>query len=152
MQSDSFYANGLRFSCTECSLCCRFDTGYVFLSDVDIERLRTRFQLSRDRFIERYCRVVDLGVVSRITLDEQQNLDCVFWKHGGCSVYADRPLQCRSFPFWPAHLTSTERWQNLKHECPGIDVGRLHSRQAIQGWIDQRNSQPFCDPNKGRAR
>ena len=104
IQKGSFYSDGLRFSCTECSLCCRFDSGYVFLSRIEIDRLAERFSLTAQSFIDQYCRVVDMGFASRVTLREQKNLDCVFWKHGGCSVYEDRPLQCRSFPFWPAHL------------------------------------------------
>ncbi len=148
MQSDSFYARGLRFSCTECSLCCRFDSGYVFLSDHDIHSLALRFTLSRRQFIDRYCREINLGIAARITLREQKNLDCVFWQHGGCSVYSDRPLQCRSFPFWPAHLASPAQWQALQRECPGIDVGRLHSREAIEQWVDRRNREPFCNPQQ----
>ncbi|TVQ39804.1 MAG: YkgJ family cysteine cluster protein [Spirochaetaceae bacterium] len=152
MQSDTFYEHGLRFSCTECSLCCRFDSGYVFLSEPDILRLAARVALPEPQFIAQYCRVIDLGPATRITLREQSNLDCVFWQAGGCSVYEDRPLQCRSFPFWSTHLESLDSWRALQRDCPGIDVGCRHSPQAIEAWLARRRSEPFHDPGRGRVR
>ncbi|TVR03797.1 MAG: YkgJ family cysteine cluster protein [Spirochaetaceae bacterium] len=148
IQGDSFYSKGLRFCCTECSLCCRFDSGYVFLSQSELSRLADRFSLSHERFIERYCRVIDLGVVSRLTLREQKNLDCVFWKHGGCTVYEDRPLQCRSFPFWPAHMSTPEQWLDLERECPGINVGPTHTAATIDAWLETRERLPLLDPRR----
>lgn len=146
MQNGTFYSNGLRFSCTECSLCCRFDSGYVFLSEADLDRLSAHFTMTRAQLIERYCLVVHVGVASRVTLKEQKNLDCVFWKNGGCSVYDARPLQCRSFPFWPTHLNSRQDWDDLEKECPGINVGRLHSGRRIEQWVDARREEPLFDP------
>lgn len=45
--------------------------------------------------------------------------DCIFFDRaaGGCSVYAARPNQCRTFPFWDYFKT---RVDELKRECPGI--------------------------------
>jgi uncharacterized protein len=148
IQKDSFYSDGLRFSCTECSLCCRFASGYVFLSTTDIDRLAERFALSRDAFIERYCQVVDLGFASRVTLREQKNLDCVFWKHGGCTVYTDRPLQCRSFPFWSAHLGDRQQWTALERECPGVNIGPVHDAAKITAWLAKRESETLYDPRR----
>ncbi|MDR3247725.1 MAG: YkgJ family cysteine cluster protein, partial [Treponema sp.] len=39
MAKQPFYANGLRFSCTRCSSCCRYESGYVFLSPEDVDVL-----------------------------------------------------------------------------------------------------------------
>ena len=30
MRADPFYAEGLRFACTRCSICCRGEPGYAF--------------------------------------------------------------------------------------------------------------------------
>ena len=134
-ESEDFYKNGLRFHCTRCSMCCRFDTGYVFLSENDLHRIAKGLGQSIESVAENYCRRVDLGVASRLSLREQPNKDCVFWVHGGCSIYEHRPLQCRSFPFWPAHLQNRADWDEVERECPGVNIGSVHSAEEIRGWL-----------------
>lgn len=141
----TFYRDGLRFSCTRCNKCCRHESGYVFLSDRDIEQLRQRFSMNRQDFLDRYTQLVDLGLDKRISLTEQENFDCVFWAHGGCSVYEDRPLQCRAFPFWPQNLSSEEAWEETASECPGIHLGKRHSFETIQEWLERRRRDGFAN-------
>lgn len=36
---------------------------------------------------------------------------CVFLDQGGqCSIYAARPVQCKTYPFWPSMLTDSQAW------------------------------------------
>ena len=138
-----WFADGLRFTCTRCSRCCRHETGYVFLSEKDIQRFSSYFSLNRNDFIEKYCIRVNFGFSERISLKEQENFDCVFWKHGICSVYEARPLQCRAYPFWPQHLDSAESWNSLEKECPGINIGKRHSSADVYEWLNKRKNEPF---------
>ena len=105
---ESFYESGLRFECTRCSTCCRHTPGYVFLSPQDLATLTQAARLTEDEFLRRYCRSVDLGLARRVSLREKPNLDCILWENSGCSRYEARPLQCRSFPFWSACVTSRQ--------------------------------------------
>ena len=50
---------------------------------------------------------------------------------GGCTVYQSRPLQCRTFPFWPEHVASPEAWERLAGSCPGVNRGRLYAAAEI---------------------
>jgi Fe-S-cluster containining protein len=128
----SFYAEGLRFSCTRCSACCRFDPGYVFLSKEDAEGLAAFLKIAYTDFVEKYCRWIPYGGgISRLSLKETSNYDCVFWKEG-CSVYDARPLQCRTFPFWPGNLVSEKTWAKVAASCPGMDRGELHEVEYIE--------------------
>ena len=134
-RDNAFYQQGLRFHCTRCSLCCRFDSGYVFLSEHDLERMAEGLGQPASVVAKTYCRRVQLGPVSRLSLQEQPNKDCVFWVNGECSIYEHRPLQCRSYPFWPAHLGSRHEWDHLERECPGVNIGPIHGAAEIRGWI-----------------
>ena len=136
--SEHFYTNGLCFSCTQCSKCCRFDPGYVFLSHEDLQRLADGLGVHVDRFREQYCRSVDLGLTTRLSLNEQDNYDCVFWYNGGCQVYEHRPLQCRTYPFWPGTMASEEEWNSESAHCPGIGIGPRHSAEDIDDKLKQR--------------
>ncbi len=145
MSRDVFYGSGLRFECTRCSECCRHTPGYVFLSQKDLEALALVTGRERPEFLRTFCRQVSLGVTRRISLKEKPNLDCIFWENGGCSVYKDRPLQCRSFPFWSACVSSPEEWQLHARQCPGMGKGALHPRSEIEDWLKRRLVDGFLE-------
>jgi Fe-S-cluster containining protein len=134
--TDRFYAQGLRFECTRCSRCCRHSPGYVFLSHEDLSRLAEAKALSPRQFFDQYCREVDLYGIVRISLRERDNYDCILWQEGGCSVYSARPVQCRSYPFWSANLSSPQSWAAVSEECPGAGQGRLFSAEEIDAWLE----------------
>lgn len=137
-----FYANGLRFSCTRCNLCCRFDSGYVWLSRRDLADLAVGLDLTVDEVVSRYCRVVDIAGFRQVSLREQENMDCTFWRDGACSVYRSRPLQCRSFPFWAHQLVDRETWDRAGDHCPGVNHGIVRDADEIDSWLEKRRLEP----------
>ncbi|MGE4453222.1 MAG: YkgJ family cysteine cluster protein [Sphaerochaeta sp.] len=127
-----FYENGLRFSCVEgCFYCCSCEPGYVFLSQMDLDRLCAHTAMDEDAFIKTYCRIIDMGAFSMISLKEKQNYDCIFLYERGCSVYEARPRQCRTYPFWMSIMESEDTWEAEKKSCPGIGKGRLYTKEEI---------------------
>ena len=142
-----FYANGMRFSCIRCSACCRFDSGYVYLSENDTYALAAALNLSYQDFIQSYCRwVSSSNGVFTLSLKEKSNYDCVFWASKpleGCLVYESRPLQCRSFPFWHSILDNKYRWKITAKSCPGMDKGALNSYESIKKWLVMRQNEPI---------
>lgn len=124
-----WYADGLRFSCTQCGNCCTGAPGYVWMIEEEIERLRDHLGLSREEFGRRYLRRVG----PRHSLIEKPDGDCVFWdRDGGCTVYEARPDQCRTWPFWPHNLQSERSWRQAGRHCPGIDQGEFFPLEAIE--------------------
>src|SRR5271157_3511044 len=142
---DPSYSSGLRFECTRCSRCCRHTPGYVFLSPADLEALSESLHIMKGEFLRQYCRTVDLGVARRVSLREKPNLDCILWENGGCSRYEARPLQCRSFPFWSACVSSREEWEQHARNCPGMGHGPVHTREEIEGWLARRTREGFLE-------
>jgi Fe-S-cluster containining protein len=137
--SGPFYSKGLKFSCTQCSACCRYESGFVFLSEKDLHVLSKSLKMGYTEFMEAFCRWVPFSAgAERLSLREKSNLDCIFWKDG-CSVYEARPLQCRSFPFWPAVLDSKRAWKSTAEVCPGMGQGKLHSAEVIEDWLEQQH-------------
>lgn len=143
-----FYKDGLKFECQRCSACCRYEHGYVFLSETDIKNLLKILKIKKKKFISDYCTKVDVGGVFRLSLKEKSNYDCIFWENGGCRVYEGRPLQCRSFPFWASNMRSEEEWDSLAGSCPGINKGKLHSREEIEEWLYLRRLEKLVDFDK----
>ncbi|MBK5201779.1 MAG: YkgJ family cysteine cluster protein [Spirochaetaceae bacterium] len=119
----NIYKKGLSFECQGCNYCCSVEPGYVFLSQEDLDNLSLHFQISQSEFIDKYCRKVDLGIGYRISLIEKDNYDCIFLTKKGCYCYNARPLQCRTYPFWPTIIESQKTWENEGQSCPGIEKG-----------------------------
>lgn len=42
-----------------------------------------------------------------------------------CSGYSGRPLQCRTYPFWPRILASEYTWSAEENVCPGISTSSV---------------------------
>ncbi len=89
-------------------------------------------------FVETWCRWVPIGDgIDQLSLKEKSNFDCIFWKEG-CPVYAARPLQCRTFPFWASVVANKDAWDETAKECPGMNSGKFHDAASIQKRLDQR--------------
>ena len=126
----SWYADGLRFECLpDCGACCtnHGDNDQVYLEGDDLQRLADLLCLSPEEFTRRHT-TTDAGLV----VLRNDSPDCPFLEGHRCGVYAARPKQCRTFPFWPETLASPRAWRRLRHFCPGIDRGPLHSADAIR--------------------
>jgi Fe-S-cluster containining protein len=135
---ESFYRDGLRFACQRCSLCCRQDPGFVFLSTEDLDRLCEWAKISADKFIDEYCRWVPTSEGKEyLSLREKPNYDCVLWANG-CLAYGYRPVQCSTYPFWPRILANITAWNDAAAECPGINKGELRAYEEIKGKLEEK--------------
>ncbi len=123
-------------------MCCRFESGYVWLSRKDLHDLSQGLELSVRDVVDRFCRVVDLGGFKQLSLHERYSNDCVFWTDGACSVYSFRPLQCRTFPFWAHQVVDESTWHEAARHCPGIGIGPLHTHKEIAAEIEKRRLEP----------
>ena len=140
-----FYGRGLRFSCIRCSACCRYESGFVFLTENDVSTLTAALNMKYKEFTKAYCRwVPSANGNDQLSLREKTNKDCIFWKEG-CTVYQARPLQCQSYPFWKYILESDLSWKQAALECPGINKGDLHSRESIEKWLTLRKKEPVIE-------
>lgn len=133
-----FYENGLRFECTGCGACCRLPGGRVEISEEEARVIAAHLQLSLTDFIKKYC----LDKNGGIELKDNELQHCIFLVNDRCAVYEARPLQCRTFPFWPENLKSEYRWNQLSEFCPGVNTGILHSDVEI---TEIRKSQKTSD-------
>ena len=147
IESQPFYAEVLCFSCTRCSSCCRYESGFVFLSQIDVLRLAAECQISYNEFVKTYCRwIPSVNKTERLSLREKADFDCIFWD-SGCKVYNARPLQCRAYPFWPNMLNFRESWEMGKTECPGMDQGKLYTLSEIEAFLDSQSEEKILTRN-----
>lgn len=116
--SQPWYAEGLRFKCTECGQCCTGAPGYTWVTEEEVIAISQYLKISIDEFSCKYLRIVG----DKLSLLEHPiNYDCVFLKDKKCSIYPVRPKQCRTFPWWQRNLKSKEDWENAAKFCEGIN-------------------------------
>lgn len=86
-------------------------------------------------FTRRYLWRVDDGSHSvRLNADGR----CSFLdKAGKCRVYPVRPVQCRTYPFWPELVASKIAWGKEARACEGIGRGPVVPRARIDAALDQ---------------
>jgi uncharacterized protein len=127
-----WYRDGLAFTCTRCGNCCTGAPGYVWVSSEEIRQLAEFRGETIEEFSTRFVRRVG----DCYSLIEKPGGDCIFWdKQAGCTVYPARPIQCRTWPFWPENVEKPADWQRVQEVCPGSGHGRLYSLSEIQSSI-----------------
>lgn len=125
--------DGLRFACTRCGNCCGGAPGTVLVSDAEIAALAGAVGLAAEEFRIAFTRRLPRGAVS---LRERSDGTCVLYDaRRGCTVYADRPRQCRTWPFWRSVVHSPERWAEEAEGCPGMGRGPVHDAATIESAI-----------------
>lgn len=130
----------LDFSCQRCSNCCRLEPGAVFLTQEDAENISEILNLSLNDFLTKYCREIYKGEIPVVALKEKNNYDCILWNNG-CTVYNARPIQCRTYPYWPYIVESKEYIDLEKRRCKGIGIkGDLTLEEKIKLYELEENS------------
>lgn len=155
-----WYEEGLKFTCSQCGNCCTGGPGYVWITGGEIALLAEHLKMTSEDVVEQYCRKID----GKFSLKEHRTpaglYDCVFLKEtkvagrGGsagndavghtiraCTVYPVRPLQCRTWPFWPENLASERAWDHSAKRCHGMNapgrtfsINQIHSIRDAAEW------------------
>ena len=99
--------------------CCTGESGYIWTKYDEIEKIADFLNLSVEKFATIYLKKVKHRYSLREKKLAEDNYACIFFDESinRCTIYAVRPLQCRTFPFWEQFKNDEEE---VKKECPGI--------------------------------
>jgi len=126
---EPWYADGLRFACQQCGRCCGGAPGYVWFDRDELAAMAAHLGMEVREFRRTYARRLWRG----LSLKEKTNYDCVMLDgQGRCIVYPVRPVQCRTWPFWPMNLRSPETWEEAAKRCAGMNRGPLCRLEQIE--------------------
>jgi hypothetical protein len=130
-----WYVAGLAFECIRCGRCCAGpEEGYVWVTEHQVRQIAEHLGLPVQEVRREYVRRVG----QRLSLVEnRKSRDCIFLRYDDqgrsqCLIYPVRPVQCRTWPFWPGNLRSPRTWLSASERCPGINRGPLHEIDEIQ--------------------
>jgi len=120
------------------------------LSPYDVLRLRKGLGLSSSEFLDAHTQIgieAETGlprVFLKMSDDERKS--CAFVEEGGCSVYADRPGACRTYPLGRGAAVRPDgevmvRWVVIHEDhCMGFAGGRSWS---VEDWIADQGLDEF---------
>ena len=131
----------MRFECQPgCTKCCDKE-GWVYVTNDDIARIADYLRMAPQEFEKRH--VYRTKFRARLRIPRRAN--CTFLKDGGCSIHAVKPVQCRTFPYWPELISDAHEWHRAGAWCPGIGKGPLVNIELAQAQADEmRAAHPFC--------
>ena len=129
-----WYVGGLHFECMQCGGCCSGPSeGYIWVTRPEIQIIADFLKISVGQLKQRYLKRVGL----RTTIIEHRSTrDCIFLQNEAgkrkCMIYPVRPSQCRSWPFWPNNLNSSNAWNKTAQKCPGVNRGNHYTYEEIE--------------------
>lgn len=127
----------MKFQCQEScgGACCKTPWGeghFVFLTKKDQESISAFTKKPLQEFANKGEFAATRFTMKKSVqwfLKDKDNA-CMFFKDGKCSIYKVRPVQCRTFPFWP-ELMVNYKYEKLKSICPGIGQGSEQTHHLL---------------------
>lgn len=134
-ENKEWWGQGVRFQCQGSGKCCvsRGEFGFVYLTLDDRRRMAKVLKMSTSAFTRKHCAMTD-GVYHL----KETEADCRFLEGTRCGVYAGRPVQCRTWPFWPEVMSAKTWATSVKAFCPGVGKGPLVSGSKIREILDEQ--------------
>jgi len=150
-QSNPWWAQqqsgGLPFDCTACGKCCKNDGEVWFNTDEyvdlveELQRQDSSGLMTQEYILQHYVEEVKQGWVrikNRVidsTIDDTDNAkkgECIFLGEDGkaCGVYNVRPVQCRTYPWWPRLLTNATVWNSESVLPDDVEGGKHWSPES----------------------
>lgn len=117
------YPEGIRFLCTRCGICC---------GDTDSHKRRVRVtrneaaRLSRKLSLPvgQFAAEIEVGTPFPYEMKKRADGKCIFLEGEECSIYDDRPIVCKSYPFSLEEIRpDLYVFEPNLEECPGIGEG-----------------------------
>lgn len=135
-----FYEKGLKFQCQGSGKCCisRGEYGYVFLTLEDRQQMAQQLKMTTTGFTKKYCRKSDGAWHLK---ENKKGPECLFLNgKNQCEVYKARPIQCRTWPFWPENMNAKTWSKDVAPFCPGVGQGVGVSAEKIEKQLKNQMS------------
>lgn len=104
----------------------------------EAEGMARTLNLSYEEFMQRYAiRRGPTWILQEVEAPDGEGFDCALLARDGqtgmtrCTVHKERPMQCRTWPFWPENLRSRRTWRQAASECEGIERGPMVGYREI---------------------
>ena len=110
--------DNFQFNCTGCGDCCR-GGGNVYFSDDELQDLKEYLKLNDEKWKLLKNQLIRFKK-NGLNVHSSPKA-CIFINaENKCRIYPVRPLQCRSYPYWPSVFESRKELVLHMKKCPGF--------------------------------
>ncbi len=129
--------------------CCR--NLNLFLYPYDVLRLKSALDISSDEFLDQYVDVVlrsgNYFPEVLLRMSERKEKTCPFLVDAGCSIYANRPDTCRTFPIEQGILYDAARKKDAAvhfFRPPNFCLGQHEDQQwTVATWSRDQDAERY---------
>lgn len=133
----------------------------ILLTPYDIIRLKKRLGISSGEFLDRHIFIEIDEKTSHpfvfLKMNEDINRSCPFVTQEGCTIYSDRPANCRYYPLGQASLKKMDAKINVaiteefyffvkEEHCLGF---KENDEWTVRDWRDNQGVDIYDDMNRG---
>lgn len=132
-----WYDDGIRFECQGSGKCCvsHGEYGFVYVTASDRKKMAKLLGIPTVEFTRKHCSKVEgLFRLNDGPSDDPKDptaKPCTFLKNKRCTIYEARPMQCRTWPFWPETMSAKAWAKDVAAFCPGVGKGRVWPKKEI---------------------
>jgi hypothetical protein len=130
----------------------------ILLTPYDIIRLKERLGVSSEEFLEKYT-IMELDEKSkqplvRLKMSNDQDKRCAFLASDGCTIYTDRPANCRYYPIGQGIMRRETEKGPVNEEfyffirephCLGYQED---TQWTVQSWKDDQEASFYDEMNR----
>ncbi len=139
------------FRCTACGKCCT-GPGSVYFTADDLENIYAVLELDAAGRRALRARLVQ-GKENGYYVHRTSGACILLNEKNQCSAYTARPLQCRSFPFWPSTFADAASLAEVAAECPGTMSPRADPiPDSVVARRVNKMQKEFLAPQKVKSR
>ncbi len=143
--------NHFSFRCTACGHCCR-KPGSVYFTATELKKIYSYLALNKAQKRELQKKLIQRSY-NGYFIHETAKACHFLGDDNRCKIYPFRPLQCRSFPYWPSIFSSAAQLEEAEKECPGMAKGSDKKLKAAQVETKiKRFYRKFLKPQKERQK
>lgn len=143
------YPKGVPFQCTRCALCCgdtKARTRHILLLREDAQTISKALSKPVKSFATGVRGHEPYIYEMMKTNDEGK---CVHLERSSCSIYEQRPLVCRFYPFELITMKDGKHRFFCTEECPGLGKGKELGRNYFEGLFKRARDQLGAKKREG---
>ena len=143
-QIDEITGGEFYFNCTACGDCCR-GGGNVYFSDEELQNLKEYLNLDAEKWKLLVKKLINFRK-NRLHVHSSSKACIFIGSENRCRIYPVRPLQCRSYPYWPSVFESKAELLSHMKKCPGFNekispISSLQIARRVNSTVRLFNSQ-----------
>jgi uncharacterized protein len=108
--------NNIRFTCKKCGACC--GVGFIYLKKGETKKIADYLNMPEKQFKKKHT---EWFLLLGRALKWNNSGACMFLKNRECSIYAARPSQCGTWPYWKRIINNKNDLDRAKVYCKGLE-------------------------------